>query len=71
MLKPFIIELGPVRLTIAVGDADHNGALDVVLGVRLKGLFEWTFPPVNLDAKLAAEVAETFEAIGKKITGKK
>lgn len=71
-MTPIKINLGPVRLTIAIGDADKNGALDIVLGLRILGVFEINTPPINLDAALAANVAKLFEqVVGKLKAGKK
>lgn len=63
---PIKINLGPVRLTFVIGDADHNGAIDVTLAVRIVNVFEFTFPPLNLDAALADTVKRDFEALASK-----
>jgi hypothetical protein len=71
-MQTFVLNLGPVRITLGVGDADHNGALDLSLGIKISGSpFEMHFPPFNLDAKFAKEVGDAFAGLAAKIAAKK
>ncbi len=69
--KKFKITLGAVTLSLELGDADGNGVVDVTFGVRVVGMFEWRFPPINLDAKTAGEAVDAFKKLGEAFAKKK
>lgn len=67
---PIKIKLGQVSVSFVVGDLDKNGAVDITFGIRVLGLFEWTFPPFNLDASAAESARRAFEEITQRLTKK-
>jgi hypothetical protein len=67
---PIKIKLGSVNLSFVVGDLDKDGSVDITLGVRLLGYFEWTFPPFNLDAAAAENARRAFEAVSLRLAKK-
>jgi hypothetical protein len=69
--QKFKFLLGPLHLTLAVGDVNGNGVLDVSLTVSLVGVFQ--LPPfvVDLDAALAQQAIDGFKALGSALSKKK
>lgn len=65
------IKLGNLTLSLTVGDVDKDGAADLSFGVRLVGFVTFDFPPVNLDAKFAADAVAAFQDMGKALAKKR
>lgn len=69
--QKFKFLLGPLHLTLAAGDANNNGVVDVSLTVSLVGVFQ--LPPfvVDLDAALAQQAIDGFKSFGNALKQKK
>lgn len=69
--QKFSVTLGPVRLTLALGDANGNDIVDVSLTVRVINVFE--LPPfvVDLDAATAQKAIDGFKQLADALLKKK
>jgi hypothetical protein len=65
------INIGQLQLRFHVGDQDDNGCLDFSFGFRVLGSFGMDLPPINLDAKLAEQVANLFSGVAGALNKKK
>lgn len=67
------IDLGPLNLTLELGDKNGNGVVDVAFGVTVDQLPWLRLPPfiVDLDASLAQKAVDAFKSLGDALTKKK